>query len=84
MIPSFIDLVIWGHEHESFTEPVQNTEKGFFIYQPGSSVVTSLILAESKPKHIGILEVFNKEFRIIPIKLETCRPFAYSTVIELI
>ena len=56
-LPSFLDLVVWGHEHQAITEPdyvavndfVQDEddeegtmEKGFYIYQPGSSVATSL------------------------------------------
>jgi double-strand break repair protein MRE11 len=77
-IPSFFDFVIWGHEHESFTEPHYNDEVGFHVYQPGSSVVTSLIQAESKQKHIGLLEVFQDKFRVIPIKLQTVRPFVYQ------
>jgi double-strand break repair protein MRE11 len=78
-IPSFFDFVIWGHEHESFTEPHYNSEVGFHVYQPGSSVVTSLIQAEAKPKHIGLLEVYLDKFRVIPIKLQTVRPFIYQT-----
>jgi double-strand break repair protein MRE11 len=77
-IPSFFDLVIWGHEHECFTEPIYNSEMGFHVYQPGSSVVTSLIQAESKSKSIGLLEVHLDKFRIIPLKLETVRPFIYQ------
>ncbi len=77
-IPSFFDLVVWGHEHESFTEPVYNNEVGFHVYQPGSSVVTSLIQAESKAKHIGVLEVSLDRFRIVPVKLDSVRPFIYQ------
>ncbi|MCQ2820507.1 MAG: metallophosphoesterase [archaeon] len=77
-IPSFIDLVIWGHEHECFTEPVYNSEVGFHIYQPGSSVATSLIQAESKMKHMGLCEIKGDSFRIIPVKLNTVRPFIYD------
>lgn len=50
------------------------------VYQPGSSVVTSLIQAESKQKHIGLLEVYLEKFRIVPIKLNTVRPFLYQTI----
>ena len=77
-IPSFFDLVIWGHEHECFTTTVHSEESGFHIYQPGSSVATSLIQAESNPKHIGLCEINQDKFRIIPIKLETQRPFIYD------
>ena len=77
-IPSFFDLVIWGHEHECFTTTVHSEESGFHVYQPGSSVATSLIQAESNPKHIGLCEINQDKFRIIPIKLETQRPFIYE------
>ena len=77
-IPSFFDLVVWGHEHECFTEPVYNSEVGFHVYQPGSSVATSLIQAEAKTKCIGLCEINRDRFRIIPIKLETVRPFIYN------
>jgi double-strand break repair protein MRE11 len=77
-IPSFFDLVIWGHEHECFTEPIYNSEVGFHIYQPGSSIATSLIQAEAKMKHIGLCEITGDKFRIIPIKLESVRPFIYN------
>lgn len=76
-IPNFFDLVIWGHEHECFTEAIYNNEINFHVYQPGSSVATSLIQAEAKPKHIGMCEIKGKQFRIIPIRLESLRPFIY-------
>ena len=59
---------------------LKNNEIGFHIYQPGSTVVTSLIAPESKPKVIGLLEINNQAFRILPIKLDTVRPFIYSNV----
>lgn len=79
-IPSFFDLVIWGHEHETFTEAVKNDEIGFHVYQPGSTVVTSLIAAECKPKGMGVLEINKEAFRIVPIKLETARSFSFVNV----
>ena len=54
-LPSWLDLVVWGHEHECLVEP---TEYGdFVVSQPGSSVVTSLIEGEAKQKQVMILEV---------------------------
>lgn len=49
-IPTFFDLVIWGHEHECRIVPEfvpvkegdDGEEKGFFVSQPGSSIATSL------------------------------------------
>lgn len=69
--PSFLDLVIWGHEHEAHTTPEYQPltsiksllgegegegedddldDEGFYIYQPGSSVATSLCEGEVAKK----------------------------------
>ena len=41
-------------------------------------MATSLIQAESKRKHVGIVEIYENSFRLKPILLETCRPFIYD------
>ena len=79
-IPSFIDLAIWGHEHDCRILPEQNGTTGVFISQPGSSVATSLSEGESIDKHCGILRIHKKEFEMIPIKLKTVRPFIFESV----
>lgn len=56
-LPRKFDLVIWGHEHECFTEPWKNPLDDMYIFQPGSTVATSLIEAEAKQKHAYIIEV---------------------------
>ena len=53
-LPPFFDLVVWGHEHECHVEPeyhvcgedADGEETGMYIYQPGSSVATSLCEGE--------------------------------------
>lgn len=51
-LDEFLDLVIWGHEHECLIEPTwSESAKPFFISQPGSSVATSLSEGESKEKY---------------------------------
>lgn len=80
MLPSFIHLVIWGHEHESISELVENSENGFYLYQPGSSTITSLIEAEAKPKHAGLLEIKAGEFTHKPIFLERARPLLFKSI----
>ena len=83
-LPSWLDLVVWGHEHECLVEP---TEYGdFSVSQPGSSVVTSLVEGEAKKSKILLLEVMADEenpdqapfWRGTPIPLETVRPFKYE------
>ncbi|KAF6198665.1 hypothetical protein GE061_008417 [Apolygus lucorum] len=80
-IPDFIDLVIWGHEHECLITPQKSLDpqKDFYIIQPGSPVATSLCEAEAVEKKIGVLKVFSKQFHLDEIKLETVRPFVFHT-----
>jgi double-strand break repair protein MRE11 len=50
-LDEFLDLVIWGHEHECLIDPqYSECEKDIFISQPGSSVATSLCEGEAKQK----------------------------------
>ncbi|OQS04777.1 double-strand break repair protein [Thraustotheca clavata] len=80
-IPDFIDFVIWGHEHECLIELEESLKANFFITQPGSSIATSLIEGESKPKKVGILEVLGGNFRLRSIPLNTVRPFKMGEVV---
>lgn len=77
VLPTFLDLVIWGHEHDSYIEPLENTEN-VYISQPGSSVATSLSEGESIPKRVGVLRVYRKKFDMAPIELKTVRPFIFE------
>ncbi|KAL6940567.1 hypothetical protein ACO0QE_004474 [Hanseniaspora vineae] len=80
-LPSFLDLVIWGHEHECIPSIKHNTERNFDVLQPGSSVATSLSEAEGKPKHAFILEIKNnQEYSVIPLPLNTVRPFIMEDI----
>ncbi|XP_056639073.1 double-strand break repair protein MRE11 [Diorhabda sublineata] len=76
-LPSFLDLVIWGHEHDCRINP-ERKNNDVFISQPGSSVATSLIEGESIPKKVGLLKINKSDFKIIPIELKTVRPFVYG------
>ncbi|KAF3914130.1 hypothetical protein AA313_de0207486 [Arthrobotrys entomopaga] len=80
-LQEFLDLVVWGHEHECLIEPRFNPEMNFSVVQPGSSVATSLCPGESVAKHVGILSVKGKEFSIEPIRLKTVRPFKMKEVV---
>lgn len=35
MLPDFLDLVIWGHEHECRISPEWNSQRQFYVCQPG-------------------------------------------------
>lgn len=79
-------LVIWGHEHEAIPEPDYSTEMGFHIYQPGSTVITSLCEGESKEKQAGLLEIFydteskENKFQITPVLLNSTRQFIFDVI----
>ncbi|CAI5533085.1 unnamed protein product [Closterium sp. Naga37s-1] len=77
---SFLDLVVWGHEHECRIEPQQPARAKYFISQPGSSVVTQLAEGEAKPKHVLHLRVQGNQFETQNIALTTPRPFEYAEV----
>lgn len=47
-LPSFLHLVIWGHEHDCRIDPELNVLRDFYVSQPGSSVPTSLSEGEAK------------------------------------
>ncbi|KAJ7320090.1 hypothetical protein JRQ81_019601 [Phrynocephalus forsythii] len=51
-LDDFIDLVIWGHEHECKISPTRNEQQLFYVSQPGSSVVTSLSPGEAAKKYV--------------------------------
>lgn len=80
-LPEFIDLVIWGHEHECLIDPRENPEMGFHVIQPGSSVATSLMPGEAVPKHVTILSVTGKHFDAESIRLKTVRPFVMKEIV---
>ena len=79
-LPGFLDLVVWGHEHDCRIEPEPNGKTNYWVTQPGSSVATSLSEGEAINKHIGILSVNNKEFKMQAVKLRTVRPFIFRTI----
>lgn len=79
-LPNFLDLIVWGHEHECIPHPVHNSEMGFETLQPGSSVATSLCEGEAVEKNVFILNVRGKDYSIEPIPLKTVRPFVMEEV----
>ncbi|RDL37314.1 Uncharacterized protein BP5553_04747 [Venustampulla echinocandica] len=74
-LPEFLDLIIWGHEHECLIDPRQNPETMFHVMQPGSSVATSLVPGESVPKHVAIVSVTGRDFKVEKHRIKTVRPF---------
>ncbi|KAJ5674329.1 Mre11 DNA-binding [Penicillium maclennaniae] len=80
-LPSFMDLVIWGHEHECLIDPHLNPETKFHVMQPGSSVATSLVPGEAVAKHVSIVSVTGRDFKSESIRLKTVRPFVMREIV---
>ncbi|XP_015600381.1 double-strand break repair protein MRE11 isoform X2 [Cephus cinctus] len=80
-LPSCLNFILWGHEHECRINPEIIAETGYHICQPGSSVATSLCEAESVPKRIGILSVNGNDFKVEQIYLQTVRPFVFDNIV---
>jgi len=77
-----LDLVIWGHEHESLPAPTQSVGgKKYLISQPGSTVQTALTPGEAKQKHCLFLEIQEKRWRAKPIPLTSVRPFIFDNIV---
>ncbi|KAI6778326.1 uncharacterized protein J7T54_005842 [Emericellopsis cladophorae] len=81
VLPDWMDLVVWGHEHECLIDPSQNPETGFHVMQPGSSVATSLVPGEAVQKHVAILSVTGRDFKTEKIPLKSVRPFVTRELI---
>ncbi|KAI8060023.1 Metallo-dependent phosphatase-like protein [Gongronella butleri] len=85
----FLDLVMWGHEHDCRIEPERSTgttsldddDHVPFITQPGSSVATSLSEGEAIPKHCALLRITGNEYEMEKLPLTSVRPFMYTSIV---
>lgn len=80
-LPELLDMVIWGHEHECLIDPRYNASMNFHVMQPGSSVATSLMPGEAVPKHVAVLSITGRDFKVDTIRLKTVRPFVMREII---
>ncbi|XP_034556758.1 double-strand break repair protein MRE11 [Notolabrus celidotus] len=80
-LDEFLDLVVWGHEHECLITPTRNEQQLFYVTQPGSSVATSLSPGEATKKHIGLLRVKGRKMNLQKIPLKTVRQFFIQDVV---
>lgn len=53
----------------------------FHVMQPGSSVATSLMPGEAVPKHVAILSITGRDFKVETIRLKTVRPFVMKEIV---
>lgn len=80
-LPDFLDVVVWGHEHECLIDPKYNPEMGFHVMQPGSSVATSLCPGEAVTKQVAIMSITGREFKTENIRLKSVRPFVMREIV---
>uniref|UniRef100_A0A158PJ11 Mre11_DNA_bind domain-containing protein n=1 Tax=Angiostrongylus costaricensis TaxID=334426 RepID=A0A158PJ11_ANGCS len=85
-IPTFFDLVIWGHEHEckphcQYVASSDAKGDGFYVLQPGSTIATSLTKEEALQKNVFLIKVKGRKFQCKPIPLQTTRPMIVDEVI---
>uniref|UniRef100_A0A3Q3WFJ8 Double-strand break repair protein MRE11 n=1 Tax=Mola mola TaxID=94237 RepID=A0A3Q3WFJ8_MOLML len=80
-LDDFLDLVVWGHEHECLITPTRNEQQLFYVTQPGSSVATSLSPGEATKKHVGLLRVKGRKMNLEKIPLKTVRQFFIQDVV---
>ncbi|SAM09228.1 hypothetical protein [Absidia glauca] len=80
-LDDFLDLVLWGHEHDCRIDPEHTSHPGLTITQPGSSVATSLSEGESLTKHVGLLHITGNDYTLDKLRLATVRPFEFTSVV---
>ena len=80
-LPDFMDLVVWGHEHECLIDPKFNEEMQFQVMQPGSSIATSLVAGEAVAKHVAIAYITGKSLETENIRIKSVRPFVTKDIV---
>lgn len=65
-------VLIAGPHGNPFLNSQEVSGMGFHITQPGSSVATSLIEGEAKPKHVLLLEI-----KVVLVKEPACHFFFF-------
>ncbi|KAH8601434.1 Metallo-dependent phosphatase-like protein [Bisporella sp. PMI_857] len=80
-LPEFMDLIVWGHEHECLIDPRFNDEMQFHVMQPGSSVATSLVAGEAVAKHVAIAYVTGRTLETENIRIKSVRPFITRDIV---
>lgn len=81
VLPKFLDVVYWAHEHECLIELEASLSSNFYITQPGSPIVTSFGAADARPKYVGIMDIRGEECRLHPMRLKKSRPFLWDEVV---
>ncbi|KAI8848999.1 Mre11 DNA-binding presumed domain-containing protein [Chytridium lagenaria] len=72
-LEDFLDIVVWGHEHECLVDLTENVSRGFYVTQPGSSVATSLCEGEGTTEQYSLESIPLKIYEIMLAKIPTLR-----------
>lgn len=78
LFPLNFHLIIRGHEHDTQEpEPIPESEVGGLVYQPGSTVATSVSSLEMSQKKVGVFKIslntemkskFNVDYELVNLK----------------
>jgi len=91
LLPKFFHLIIRGHEHPAQSpEPIPDSRVRGMVYQPGSTVATSISPMEATPKKVGIFSVelanlkgdmnslYKMDYELIELK--SCRRMIFKDI----
>lgn len=95
LFPGFFHLVIRGHEHATLDPtPIIESPVGGIVYQPGSTVATSICPSEAAPKKVGLISITSNEsdkksnqdeqnlykMDYELVELKSCRPMIFKDI----
>ena len=80
MLRGFLDLVIWGHEHEQLLSAVTAAGGGYDIIQPGSSIMSAPNSEDVNSKKVALLEINSSSYRVTPLPLKSVRPVEFLSI----
>lgn len=94
MFPKFFHLLVRGHEHDTQSpEKIPDSEVNGMVYQPGSTVATSISIMEAASKKVGLISVslsnkkdveknssslYKMNYELIGLKC--CRPMIFKDI----
>lgn len=69
--PKFIHLLVRGHEHATQApELIPDSLVDGLVYQPGSTVATSISVMEAEPKRVGLFSISKKNTEVNRFKID--------------
>lgn len=91
LFPTFFHLIIRGHEHSTESpQPLPESKVNGLVYQPGSTVATSISTMEAAAKKVGLIKVsvrdpngdqasrYNLAYELIDLKC--CRRMIFKDI----